>query len=83
MSAQLHSAGDIVGDRYKITAFVGEGGMQQVYEAMDLLPDRRVALKAPKNLSASNRFNRHAPRPGHFNVHRPGGLITLTGTQDL
>ena len=52
--------GDIIGDRYKVTSFVGEGGMQFVYRADDQVLQRKVALKAPKNTSAEKRFRRSA-----------------------
>jgi eukaryotic-like serine/threonine-protein kinase len=51
---------DVVGERYKIVRFVGEGGMQFVYEAEDRLTGRIVALKTPKNSSATKRFKRSA-----------------------
>lgn len=55
-----HKKADIVGGRYRIDSFVGEGGMQFVYRAHDLVLDRRVALKTPKNASAEKRFHRSA-----------------------
>lgn len=53
-------ANDVIADRYKISQFVGQGGMQFVYKAKDLLTDRYVALKTPKNNSATKRFKRSA-----------------------
>jgi serine/threonine protein kinase len=53
-------AGDIIGGRYEINRYVGEGGMQYVYQAKDRLTDRFVALKTPKNKSATKRFRRSA-----------------------
>ncbi len=44
----IHSPGDVIGDRYRVTAYIGEGGMQEVYEAHDVLLDRSIALKTPK-----------------------------------
>ncbi|WP_077001034.1 serine/threonine-protein kinase [Variovorax sp. KK3] len=52
--------GDLVGDRYEIVRYIDAGSMQFVYEAKDVLTDRRVALKTPKNTSASKRFKRSA-----------------------
>jgi eukaryotic-like serine/threonine-protein kinase len=61
MSGQkIHKCQDVVGDRYEIIQFIGEGGMQEVYEAKDLVLTRNVALKVPKNPSAIKRFKRSA-----------------------
>ena len=57
---QIHNIGDLVDNRYEILRFVGEGGMQQVYCARDLVLRREVALKLPKNSSAKKRFKRSA-----------------------
>lgn len=68
---KIHEADDVIGDRYKILRHVGEGGMQEVYEAEDLLLSRNVALKVPKNNSATKRFQRSAvvsARINHANV---------------
>jgi serine/threonine-protein kinase len=51
---------EVIADRYEITDFIGEGGMQEVYLARDLTFDQFVALKAPKNEAASKRFSRSA-----------------------
>lgn len=59
MSGPL-SAGDVVGGRYQIEAYIDEGGMQFVYAAKDRLSSRIVALKTPKNKSAIKRFRRSA-----------------------
>lgn len=55
-----HSPGDVIDARYEIRADVGEGGMQFVYAAHDRLIGRMVALKTPKNRSATKRFKRSA-----------------------
>lgn len=55
-----HSPGDVIDGRYEIRADVGEGGMQFVYAAHDRLIGRMVALKTPKNRSATKRFKRSA-----------------------
>lgn len=66
-----HSIGDVVGKRYKVLDYIGEGGMQLVYAAKDLILKRTVALKTPKNDSAQKRFHRSATmsaRVNHPNV---------------
>ncbi|MHB0984332.1 MAG: protein kinase domain-containing protein [Sulfuricella sp.] len=52
--------GDVIGGRYEIHRYLDEGGMQFVYVASDQLTDRLVALKTPKNKSATKRFRRSA-----------------------
>lgn len=67
----LHATGDVIGDRYEIVDYIGEGGMQEVYLARDQLLARNVALKSPKNKSAAKRFRRSAvvsARVNHSNV---------------
>lgn len=59
MSGPLN-VGDVIGGRYEIERYVDEGGMQFVYAAKDKLADRVVALKTPKNKSATKRFRRSA-----------------------
>lgn len=56
----IHDIDDTLGGRYKVKAHIGAGGMQEVYEAYDLLLCRSVALKVPKNKSAEKRFQRSA-----------------------
>lgn len=67
----LHRKGELVGNRYEVTRFVGQGGMQEVYAAKDNLLQRRVALKSPKTSSALKRFKRSAvtaAKVNHANV---------------
>lgn len=59
MSGSLNPE-DLIGGRYEIQRYLGEGGMQFVYVAFDRLAQRRVALKTPKNKSAQKRFSRSA-----------------------
>jgi len=46
-----YQSGDLLAERYRITAFVASGGMGEVYAAMDMETDRRVALKCIRNLA--------------------------------
>jgi serine/threonine-protein kinase len=52
--------GDLIGGRYEIKQYLAEGGMQFVYVARDRLTDRLIALKTPKDKSATKRFRRSA-----------------------
>ena len=71
MTGVLHQLGDMVGGRYEVAAFIGQGGMQEVYRVHDHLLERDVVLKSPKNPSAQKRFKRSAvlsARVNHDNV---------------
>jgi serine/threonine-protein kinase len=79
----LHNLGDRIDNRYEIIRFVGEGGMQQVYCAMDLVLNREVALKLPKNPSAKKRFKRSAvvsARVNHPNVAKTLDYLETGGS---
>jgi eukaryotic-like serine/threonine-protein kinase len=54
-------------DRYEIDRQIGEGGMQKVYVATDTLLQKKVALKVPKNASATKRFERSAQLSARVN----------------
>jgi serine/threonine protein kinase len=57
---QILATDDVIASRYKVLGYVGAGGMQQVYRALDTSLNRIVALKVPKNDSARKRFQRSA-----------------------
>lgn len=60
-----------IGGRYHIVGKVGEGGMQEVFRAQDVLLGKDVALKRAKNGTAERRFKRSAvlsARVNHPNV---------------
>ena len=60
MSEHIYKQHDVLIDRYSVHAYLNEGGMQQVFTAMDKTFNRTVALKVPKNSSAEKRFQRSA-----------------------
>lgn len=91
-----HDINDVIGNRYRVNDFIGEGGMQYVYQAADLVLNRLVALKTPKEGSAEKRFHRSAivaARVNHPNVaktldyisteERPYLVEELVSGQDL
>lgn len=70
--------GEIIGGRFKISRFIGHGGMGEVYEAEDLELGARIALKTLRpeissDVGALNRFKQEvqlARRVTHPNVCR-------------
>ena len=63
----------LISDRYKEKEKIGEGGMQSVFLAEDIVLDREVVLKIPKNESAMKRFQSSAvlsARVSHPNIAR-------------
>lgn len=50
------ATGHIFQSRYQIVSKIGDGGMQSVYRALDLLVGRDVALKTPLPGQAAKRF---------------------------
>lgn len=60
-----HSAGDVIGDRYRLIAKIGEGGMATVWEAEHVALGSLVAVKflhrtAPQDSELAQRFLREA-----------------------
>jgi serine/threonine-protein kinase len=83
---ELHKSGEIVNDRYRINQFIGEGGMQYVYSANDVVLQRDVALKTPKNDSAAKRFRRSAivaAKVNHPNVAKTLDYLETDGRSYL
>jgi serine/threonine protein kinase len=74
------SLGDLIGGRYEIERYIDEGGMQFVYAARDQLSGRLVALKTPKNKSATKRFRRSAVVAAK--VNHPNVAKTLDYVRD-
>ncbi len=71
MIKRRFSPGDVLIDRYRIDAFHGAGGMQEVYQSFDTALDRPVAVKTPKEGIKDRRFARGAEmgaRVNHPNV---------------
>jgi serine/threonine protein kinase len=58
--------GDCVAGRYRIVRLLGRGGMGEVYEAVDLASDHKVALKA---VLAACSDNRHMLRGFRLEAH--------------
>ncbi len=81
-----HSTNDVIGRRYKIIDYIGEGGMQLVYAAIDSILERKVALKTPKNDSGQKRFHRSAivsARVNHPNVAKTLDYLESNNRQYL
>jgi len=49
--------GDLIDNRYRIVSLLGEGGMGSVYEAVDIITKRSVALKFLKANVARDKVN--------------------------
>lgn len=81
MTASLLVVADTYGGRYIIERAIGEGGMQEVYEAKDVILDRQVALKVPKNSAAERRFQRSAALSAK--VNHPNVAKTLDYFEEL
>jgi eukaryotic-like serine/threonine-protein kinase len=69
LTGALHKLGDLVGNRYRVIGYIGQGGMQEVYRVRDVLLERDAVLKSPKNPSAKKRFKRSAMLSARVNHH--------------
>lgn len=68
------SPGMRVAGTYEILGLLGEGGMGQVYEAMDLILDRRVALKFARSSETTRQLRNEARALAAF---RHPSLVTV------
>ena len=76
----LLSSGEIVGDRYRIEAEIGHGGMQEVYRARDDVLQRTVAVKVPQDARVARRFRDSAVLSAK--VNHPNVAKTLDYFED-
>ena len=72
-NAQTLAVGEIVAEKYRIERLIGCGGMAEVYAAVNVKTERRVALKwilpmLAKNREVMLRFRREALAAGRI-VH--------------
>jgi serine/threonine-protein kinase len=73
VNAQTLTVGEVVADKYRIERLIGCGGMAEVYAAVNVRTERRVALKwilpiLAKNREVMLRFRREALAAGRI-VH--------------
>jgi eukaryotic-like serine/threonine-protein kinase len=83
--SRIYDAGHGIG-RYEIKKFIGEGGMQEVYQAYDSALQRFVALKVPKNASAQRRFRRSvilSAKVNHPNAAKTFDYLEVGGRPHL
>jgi eukaryotic-like serine/threonine-protein kinase len=74
----LFAPGEVVGELYKVRSLLGAGGMGEVYEAVDVMLGRRIALKVahpeiePDYLLREGRALAAIRHPGVVTVHAMG-----------
>lgn len=79
--------GELVDDRYRVTASLGEGGMAEVFEAQDIITKKMVALKIikdevmknPLNIARFEREARASAALNHPNIIRVINLGVYNG----
>ncbi|UZH01154.1 serine/threonine protein kinase (plasmid) [Pantoea anthophila] len=72
--------GDILIDRYTIVEYLAAGGMQEVYYSHDIVLDRFVVLKTPKQGVKDRRFKRGAEMGAK--IHHSNVASTLDYYED-
>ncbi|HGE8360760.1 TPA: protein kinase [Serratia marcescens] len=80
------TANEMLSERYNVISKIGEGGMQNVFLAYDIILKRHVALKTPKNKSAQKRFRRSAvlaAKVNHPNVAKTLDYFQADGCEYL
>lgn len=74
--------GTVIANRYKILKYIGKGGMQDVYEALDLKLNLHLALKTPLPGLEGKRFLKSAKisaRVNHHNVAKTFDYVEDNG----
>ncbi|HET7631834.1 MAG TPA: serine/threonine-protein kinase [Gemmatimonadaceae bacterium] len=79
--------GQVVGDRYRVTGLLGEGGMGRVYTAEHIRMGRRCALKVMSpalahTADAITRFNREAANASRINHPNVAAVYDFGETPD-
>src|SRR5438045_8778717 len=82
--SQTLAAGEVVAGKYRIERLLGSGGMAEVYAAINVRTERRVALKwiLPALAASSEvlaRFRREALAAGR--IHHPNVVTILDGVE--
>ena len=64
MSGVLHATGDLVGGRYEVIDYIGQGGKQEVYRVHDRLLERDRPQVTQKSVGKEAlQQERHFERP--------------------
>lgn len=84
--AKLDASSNPIAGRYQVIAWIGAGGMQNVYAALDTLFKRKVAIKTPKEGATLARFEKSAimsAKVNHVNVAKTLDYLEDEGTPYL